>query len=453
MRRQCPISSVNGMNITSWQRRLGAAAISLVCAGTLLAQPIAASATPPADQKVQVQDHSPGRHDRGTIVSATPILDLDSGETRRMLSETGYPTSQARYGVTGYRLLYRTVDHRGRPTTASGLVAFPDAPRRFLRQVAFLHGTSPSKQETPSTGFGDDHQAGALSFAAAGYATVAPDYLGLGTGPGRPVYLDSRTEATATIDLLRAAQRFAPRTGHRLERDVHLAGFSQGAHAVLAVGRALEQGHGRHGLRLAAMAPISGPYDPHGSVLPAMLDGTVDPRIATFYIGYLLTSWNAIHRLYDSPDQLFAPEYAPVIEGLFDGTHPSQEIFQRLPGTLDELLTPAGMDQLRHPTGRFARALSDYASSCSGWTPRAPTRMYYASGDREVVNANTEACVADFARSGYRMRTADLGDVDHIRSGRLGAEAAVRWFDSLNPGDETNPHRRRSAVLGYRQNG
>ncbi|MEU9624406.1 MULTISPECIES: hypothetical protein [unclassified Streptomyces] len=45
----------------------------------------------------------------------------------------------------GKRIVYRTVDITGRPTTASELVAMPKNDERDLRVVSWLHGTCPLK--------------------------------------------------------------------------------------------------------------------------------------------------------------------------------------------------------------------------------------------------------------------------------------------------------------------
>lgn len=68
-------------------------------------------------------------------------------------------------------------------------------------------------------------------FVDQGFAVVTPDYLGLGrfdTGP-HP-YLEVRSEATATIDLVRAARAASP----ELSRTWTAAGTSQGGHAALS---------------------------------------------------------------------------------------------------------------------------------------------------------------------------------------------------------------------------
>jgi hypothetical protein len=151
---------------------------------------------------------------RGRLVSST---NLDTLATRsdvdgRLVADK-FDAGTDRYGVRTYRLVYRTVDPLGRPTTASGLLALPINNRTSLRTVSFAHGTEVFKGDAPSTstdGFLTDP---AVTFASAGFAAVAPDYLGLGLGPGLHPWMDVRSETTASLDLLRAARSFVAGTG------------------------------------------------------------------------------------------------------------------------------------------------------------------------------------------------------------------------------------------------
>jgi pimeloyl-ACP methyl ester carboxylesterase len=101
----------------------------------------------------------------------------------------------------------------------------------------------------------------ALTYGAAGFAVVATDYLGLGTGPGLHPWMDVPSETTASLDMPRAARNLMRdnNTGHTLGRDIMVTGFSQGASAALGLARALgDNAEPWFGLR--AIAPVSGAY-------------------------------------------------------------------------------------------------------------------------------------------------------------------------------------------------
>ncbi|MEI5102598.1 hypothetical protein RB200_33930 [Streptomyces sp. PmtG] len=228
----------------------------------------ATSASASASAAAQSAEHDR----RGTLVSAERLYTLDGrADAAAELTAAGFASRAARYGVDAYRLVYRTVDAYGRPTTASGLLALPRVRQRALHPVSFTHGTGIHKEDAPSTRRGKFVSAATVSYATAGFAGIAPDYLGMGTGPGHHPWMDVPSETTATLDMLRAARAFAPRAGHTLRRDVLVTGFSQGASAALGLGRALQAGEDRW-FRAGALAPVSGAYDFAGTELPALFD-------------------------------------------------------------------------------------------------------------------------------------------------------------------------------------
>ncbi|MEU4194680.1 hypothetical protein AB0E69_22465 [Kribbella sp. NPDC026611] len=271
-----------------------------------------------------------GHVQRGAIVSVVPVAQLTAEQlTTASADFAGAPAS--RYGVTAYRLIYRTAEHDGQPTTASGLVILPNGKRGALTPTVYLHGTNPTKAAAATVDDNSEDRLVTALFAGQGLVGIAPDYLGLGLVPGRPQYLDSRTETTSSIDLLLAARTFAAQHGVVLKRDVLVTGFSQGGRASVALGRELSRG-AAGSFRVGEIRAVAGPYDLLGSEFPASFDGRLLPSTATFYLAYLVTAWNERLRLYDDPRVAFQAKYAKTVPALFDGTHGEDEIRQGLPG-------------------------------------------------------------------------------------------------------------------------
>jgi hypothetical protein len=417
-------------------RAVAAAAVAVVLAAGLgawaAAPPAAAAGGPPA---------STGSGP--VLIKATPIARLSersvAAELRNARLGPGDPALGAgavRYGVVAYRVLYRTVDAAGRPTRASGLVAFPTGRTGKLPLVDYGHGTTAYRLDVPSS-FGLDANRDGLEgrwsselFASAGFAVAEPDYIGMGAGPGRPQYMVANAEVSASLDLLRAAAAIASRRDDKLASGVLVTGFSQGGAAAMAIGRALQQ-HTLPGYRLRALAPLSGPYDLAGAQLPGIFNGQIAGVIAPYYVGYTLTAWNPLYHLYVDPQDAFRRPYAASVAGLFDGSHPDQQVIAALPPRLQDLLTPAYLRLLRHPTGVFKAALIRN-STCAGWTPRVPVRLYAASGDTTVTQVNAQHCLqAIRARHGY-ARLVQLGAVSHDISDFLALPKIVRWFRTFH---------------------
>ncbi|MFI0729350.1 lipase [Streptomyces sp. NPDC021225] len=375
------------------------------------------------------------RSGRGALVSADFLYSLEKPEdVTAWLTSAEFDADTVRYGVDAYRLVYRTVDPHGRPTTASGLLVLPRGGGSRLRPVSFTHGTGSHKTDSPSMQTGGFLPAPPITYASAGYAGIAPDYLGMGVGPGPHPWMDVPSETTASLDMLRAARAFVTGTGRTLDREVAVTGFSQGASAALGLARALQSGEDGW-FRLGALAPVSGAYDFGGAELPALLAGELEPKSSVLYAAYTLVAFNRLHHLYDSPAEVFQAPYADTVEALFDGAHTGRQLMEGTPATLDKLLTAHGRDLLAHPTGPMAAALRTTDDVCD-WAPRVPTRLYMASGDEQATVANTAHCRTALARHGVAAPVVDLGAVDyngsrHLGSNVRGTAAIVRWLDEL----------------------
>jgi hypothetical protein len=382
---------------------------------------------------------------RGQLVSATPLRTLaTTAAVRSELVADGFDPAEDRYGVRAYRVVYRTVDPAGRPTTASGLAALPIGAPGALPVVSFAHGTETYRGDAPSQAPRGFVPAPAYTYASAGFAVAEPDYLGLGTGPGLQPWFDAPSETTASLDMLRATQVLAARNGRVLRREVMVTGFSQGASAALGLGRAL-QDHADAWFRLGALAPVSGAYDFRHVDLPAILGGdlirlnpnrALGAKYTVIYTALMFVAFNRVHPVYRSPGEIFRAPYAATIERLLDGRHTGEQLFSGTPGTLARLLTRRGLALMAHPAGGLAAELAIVDRVCAGWTPAAPIRLYYATGDEQAVNENTVGCRAEFAAHGARIPAVDLGTPDnqgsrHLGSNAAGAGAIVRWFLEL----------------------
>lgn len=408
-----------------WLRR-GAAAVALAAVLGGIAAP-AALAAPAARATASTASTAA----RGDLVSVFPLDTLDRDQVVAELGTLGIDPTTVRYGVRAYRLTYATVDPQGRPTTATGLLVLPRGGPHRLDLVSDTHGTVATRDDAPSGGAGYNRLTPYLH-ASAGRAVAAPDYLGLGGGPGSHPYMDTRSSVTASVDMLKAARTAADRLGRPVSRDVYATGFSQGGQVAMALGRELSRG--RDGLRLRALAPMAGPHDLLGTEFPGLTDGRVDPRVGVFYLSYFLTAQNRLHPLYGDPAEVFRAPYAQAVEGLFDGSHQVQDIVAALPATPQELLTPQWVENVRSPRGALLEVIRANDGVCD-WKPTAPVRLYAGGADTDVPAANSRACAADLARHGVRAKVVDQGpDADHTATAVRSAPQVVRWFDSIRQG-------------------
>jgi dienelactone hydrolase len=416
------------------RRRLRAARAAVPLSVTLLGWlPIA------CDSAQEGQDIGAERGGRGALVSVTPIIEMGVSAVRDYVARFGLdPTSVAR-GVKANRLVYRTIDTAGLPTTASTLVVVPEYGPLDVPVVSWMHGTTVYRHEVASENEDSSDRGAAFLFASAGYVASAPDYLGLGAGPGLHPYDHFASAATASVDALRAVRTFVARAGGALAPEVMVAGFSQGGPSAMALAHSLQDGADPQ-LHLSAVAALSGPFDVSGTLATAL---TGQLHLSTAYVAYLVVAWNRIDPLYKSTADAFLPPYTSTVEALFDGDHLPQDVLAQLPETLDALFTSSFLASLRHPEGALAGMLQTADATCD-WQPTVPVWIYAAAGDKDVPFENSVICQHHLSLRGVDVAVADLGDIEHDLVFARGLPSVLTHFDSVRAGASTG-HAVRSA--------
>ena len=316
-----------------------------------------------------------------------------------------------RNGVNLYKVTYLTPNVQGVSSTASGLLVAPDNFNKIYPLLCYQHGTSSSKTDVPSHLNGESQLATILS--GMGYLVAAPDYLGLGDSPGFHPYVHAATEASAAVDLLRAARDFAAQEELQLNGQVFVTGYSQGGHAAMALHRKLELELSNE-FAVTAAAPMSGPYSIGGIMRELIL--SENEYFFPAYIPNTILSYQMMYgNLYNDLSEVFKPTYVPAITKFGNGEISLSE----LNTTLISLLTanegasvPLKMMQdamvgaiLTNPQHPFNVALNE--NNVYDWAPTAPTRLVYCTADDQVpfenailadsvMNANGAAEVVSF---------------------------------------------------------
>jgi len=173
-------------------------------------------------------------------------------------------------GVTGIRVLYRSVDADGAPAIVSGIVLTPPgaAPQAGRPVVAWAHGTTGIADRcAPSATtnlFYDDYGQEGRDLLDQGFVVTATDYDGLGTA-GVHTYHRSKELAAATIDSVTAAHRLGDVGPLRPEWFV--VGHSEGGLAALATDAIAQKSLPELAYRGAVVAA---PTPPLATFAPAM---------------------------------------------------------------------------------------------------------------------------------------------------------------------------------------
>lgn len=319
----------------------------------------------------------------------------------------------AQNGVKLYKILYTTLDVKGLPDTASGLLIVPDRPNSIFPLLCAQHGTVDSKNDVPSNLRGGYELA--VVFGSFGYVTVAPDLLGLGVSRGFHPYVHADSEASAAIDMLYAAREYAAQNNILLNDQLFITGYSQGGHSAAALHRAIEQDFSQD-FTVTASAPMSGPYSISGEMRRLILSD--EEYFFPAYVPNTLLSYDLVYDLFDSVAVAFKQPYAEWIEKYYEGTFTL--------GTLNDLLITkltqdhgasvskymfqdsvlnAVATNLDHPVNVALRDNDLY-----NWAPQSPTRLFYCKADDQVIYLNS--VVADSVMNLLGAPDVDAVDVN-----------------------------------------
>jgi hypothetical protein len=335
----------------------------------------------------------------------------------------------AQYGVNCYKVVYETIDPLGGRTTASGGLFLPQQTGTNWPLCSFSHGTVTQTNDVPSVSITLDAFAG-VAFASAGYVSVVADLLGLGSSPGLHPYLHARSEATASVDMLRAARNYCASNGIGLNGQLFLAGYSEGGHTEMALHRELERYHTNE-FTVTASAPMAGPYDMSGVELNDILSPRCPPN--PYYAAYVLVAYQSVYSLAPSWAELLVPPYDTTIPPLFNGNTGGSILNSNMPACeVSSILVPVVLSSLTNDPGSpLYQALRD--NDLYRWKPVAPVRLYHCSGDQDVLPANSQVAYSNFVAQGAsQVQLIDpMPGADHSGCVIPALTAAKAWFDTL----------------------
>jgi len=324
-------------------------------------------------------------------ISHNLILSITKGQIQ---AQYGFP---ADYDVELYKVLYTTNDIRGELDTASGLLVipsefrFPDDETFNVPTIIFHHGTVNSRTDVPSNLEGGFELN--VAFASKGYFSLGPDYIGNGESRGFHPYVHADSEASASIDMLKASAELAQALEINLNEKLFLSGYSQGGHASMATHRELETNFDVHGYKVTAAAHLSGPYS-IGEVMRDKILSDDEYLFASYIPNTVLSYQEAYGNLYNDLNEVFKPNYIPFIQDFRNGTITLGSLNTLLLNELGSPSIPKNMfldnviDSVsNNPNYPMSIALKD--NNVYNFAPQAPTRMFYCMADDQVPFENS----------------------------------------------------------------
>ncbi|PDH50154.1 MAG: hypothetical protein CND37_00010 [Bacteroidetes bacterium MED-G20] len=339
------------------------------------------------------------------------------------------------YDVKMYKLTYNTVDTDSLSIIATGAFFIPtNTTCTDFPFAVYNHGTTLRKNDVPSNN--NPEAIIGKVFSAGGYFVCMPDYIGMGDSPGFHPYVHAKSEATASIDMIRAAREYLTTTNFVDNNELFLTGYSQGGHACMATTKFIKDESLQSEFNIVASAPSSGPYDLSGIMADTIIAPT--PYSNPGYIVYLLASYQlAYGNIFNSwSDVLYSP-YDTIVPPFFSGNNTTLDmglLNSLIPNQMNLLIRDTCLNNFindsinkNHP---WWRALID--NDNYDWLPLNPLRMYYCTADEQIAYTNALIAESTMNNNGaLDVQAVNMGDNDHGGCILPALSSAFNWFQTL----------------------
>ncbi|GGF07597.1 Por secretion system C-terminal sorting domain-containing protein [Chishuiella changwenlii] len=365
----------------------------------------------------------------GDVINYSSKLDLtpagvinliDSNLGKNVDNKTIQYLKNFKVGLKAYKIEYYTTNPKKEIIKATGLLMYPNKNHR-LSTVVSTHPTTDHRNNVPSNLSGM-HGIGflvELSFALNGYIVMAPDYIGMGDGDGQHPYVHNDTEASATLDFIKAANKVINQIGGiNRYNEYFLTGYSQGGHASMATLRRAQE---TNEIRFKHMYTGSGPYDLSYSTLQlGVIDKQTYPAsafTASLIYSCKLTGYNVYDK---SPDEIIAPKYQEAFKknivedggGLDWGPKAWRELYKN--SFVNDIIRNSN-----HTLRRCLRANDNY-----NWHNKTPSTFGYSTEDL-VVHINSTRKAKSSQRSYYSIFNLNRYKINDFHWGRFNHGAAI----------------------------
>ncbi|MGV6862744.1 MAG: T9SS type A sorting domain-containing protein [Putridiphycobacter sp.] len=389
------------------------------------------------------------------LVSISPLANFSVSQIQNTLASYGIDYSNMDLNpVNSYAVTYNTTDAHGNPTVASGAVYIPQLTNcNYAPITIYEHGTEFVESDVPSTG---NYSAPGVFFSTSGYISVLPDYLGLGSNPGVHLYHHAETEATASIDLVRAVREYLDTASNTVKdnRQVFITGYSHGGHSAMATNKYVQDQNLGEEFKIIASAPLSGAYNLNGSQFDLIFDGD-STYYASPFLPYILAAMQEVYgNLYQNYNEVYDSPYDTNVDAYIqDGNKNIYQWYLMLGGAnyytfmqdsvLQNILADPNRDT--HPIN-----VALMQNNLYNWVPENPVRMLFCGAD-SMVSPNNSTFTLDtmLALGATDVKAINLNNnADHNGCYTPAITYALNWFDSLavkctytalNPIEESSP--------------
>jgi len=396
------------------------------------------------------------------FVKAEIIDDINSSTMLSIVKSSIDPNAVNAFGYKAVKITYNTKDQNDEDVVASGLLVIPTASDEYqayrisqgeqpfsVSMICDNHGTIFLNSEAPTNVEVKDGMPNyplAVSMTGyAGFAGIYPDYIGYGDSndKGHP-YLLKKASARASLDMIKASQRYMTDNNIVFNSQLFISGYSEGGYVALTLAEEIEKNH-QGEFNLMGIAPMAGPYllDKFGdSIIKS--DGVMS---VPAFIAFLADSYaNAYSNL--TLSEMVLDTKLPAFENLFDGNNSLLDIQLKLGLTLNAPTNYLFKDSFisdyeATPENKLRVELKE--NNAGDWSATTKIKLIHCSNDDIVpvdmtngveytLNSNGAVDVEKLIIDGI---TADYlnGETIHSNCAVAAYSNAIGWFNAIRSGE------------------
>lgn len=403
------------------------------------------------------------------LVSSEVLDDINASYVLGMIKFSGIDANATNaFSYKAIKITYSTTNMKGEFVNASGLLVIPTptvAYTNYLKSIGksfsisavcdnhgtiFLDSESPTKVEEAT----HSYPIAVLMSGYAGFALIAPDYLGFGDSKGQvhPYIMEKSTEAS--LDMIRASIRYMTDNHIAFNGQLYLSGYSEGGYVAMALAKDIQENHSSE-FQVIGVAPMAGPYD-----VKALADADLQTNTPMVYPAFLAEVASSYSKAYDIniSDMVVKPDVFNSVD-LFGGDYDGVPIHVAL-GLADVANGDYGFNT--HYANELFKAsfINDYFSNASNelktkfiqnsvydWTPKMKMNIIHCVDDEIIpfsissqkaysqmsANGTTTVTLSPIPTSYIPAATATTPFV-HQRCGSVAYAVATKWFSDIRSG-------------------
>lgn len=364
------------------------------------------------------------------FIRATSCGELSFSTIKSLLKIAGYSdfVKYVKCSIKLYRIYYTTT-YQGDTIIVSGLVAYPTDALAPVPTMIVGSGLAFSDEEVPSSFSFPNQYTGFEFIASLGFFTLIPDMIGHGASKQFifPIH-NYEYSARTMIDLIYAGREFVETQNLEISDKNFMAGYSQGGYIVMSALKMIEE-ETIDDIRIDATAAGAGGFN-LVDLLKMALDQNYYPAPA--HILLLFTSYNEIYHWNRPLTDFFQEPYASMIPELLSGKYNRSEVDEYLPHSLDRLLNPIFLNNLKNNNETaLISALTE--NSVDDWAPLGPLNIIHSIGDETIPFSNSENTYNKMVANGsISVIFTSCDVVGHVASGAPFVEKALKWFSGFD---------------------